>query len=157
MKCPRCRTELGPDTVSGLAIHACAECGGVMMDLETFDRAATTPDLREDVIARARALHGAARIAIDLRKVVYLSCPECSGAMARKNFGRVSGALVDVCVEHGTWFDQGELAKCLEFVRDGGMERAAEFERAEAEHEREQRKVIAEIERKTPKFRGGWF
>ena len=157
MKCPRCRTELGSETIAGLALHSCAQCGGLLLDHASFDRAAELPDLQSELIELANDLRGAARIEIDLKKVVYLSCPACGGSMARKNFGRVSGAMVDVCNTHGIWFDQGELSRCLEFVRDGGGDRTARFEQAEAEHEREQRKVIAEIERKTPKFRGGWF
>ena len=157
MKCPRCRIELAPESTLGIAFWGCGRCGGIMMDRPTFDQAAESADLWAGLIDRARALHGAAEVELDLKKVVYLSCPICEKTMARKNFGRVSGAMVDVCVEHGTWFDQGELARSLEFIRDGGGERTARFEQAEAEHEREQRKVISEIERKTPKFRGGWF
>jgi Zn-finger nucleic acid-binding protein len=42
--------------------------------------------------------------------------------MARMNFGRRSGVVVDVCGPHGTWFDGGELDAVLQFVRDGGLE-----------------------------------
>jgi len=157
MQCPRCRVELGSNAIAGLELHSCERCGGVMIDRVSFERAAEAEDLGAELIAHARALHQAAEAEIDLRMVVYLPCPACSRSMARKNFGRVSGAMVDVCIEHGTWFDQGELAKSLEFVRDGGGQKTARFEQAEAEHEREQRKVIEEIKRKTPKFRGGWF
>ena len=38
--------------------------------------------------------------------------------MRRINFGRRSGVIVDVCNAHGTWFDPGELAAVLRFVRD---------------------------------------
>jgi hypothetical protein len=42
--------------------------------------------------------------------------------MSRKNFGAHSGIVVDVCRDHGTWFDGGELAAALEYVRAGGLE-----------------------------------
>ncbi len=42
--------------------------------------------------------------------------------MTRTNFGGQSGIVVDVCREHGTWFDRGELDSALEFVRAGGLE-----------------------------------
>jgi hypothetical protein len=38
------------------------------------------------------------------------------------NFGVRSGIIVDVCREHGTWFDRGEYDAALGFVRDGGLE-----------------------------------
>jgi Zn-finger nucleic acid-binding protein len=157
MLCPRCRSDLETNSIAGVALHSCARCGGIMMDRKNFEHAAEALDVGAELIDHARAIHQKAQAEIDLRMVVYLACPVCSKSMARKNFGRVSGAMVDVCIEHGTWFDQGELAKSLEFVRDGGGERTQRFEEAEAEHEREQRKVIEEIKRKTPKFRGGWW
>jgi Zn-finger nucleic acid-binding protein len=43
--------------------------------------------------------------------------------MTRVNFGARSGIVVDVCYEHGTWFDRGELQAALEFVREGGLEK----------------------------------
>jgi Zn-finger nucleic acid-binding protein len=41
--------------------------------------------------------------------------------MARMNFGKRSGVIVDACRMHGTWFDAGELESVLEFVAAGGM------------------------------------
>jgi Transcription factor zinc-finger len=54
-------------------------------------------------------------------KVRYGWCPRCGQIMNRRNFGAHSGIVVDVCREHGTWFDQGELAAALAFVRAGGL------------------------------------
>jgi Zn-finger nucleic acid-binding protein len=52
--------------------------------------------------------------------------------MNRKNFGGMSGVVVDVCKKHGTWFDEGELPRVLEFVASGGLERAKRREDEEA-------------------------
>jgi Zn-finger nucleic acid-binding protein len=41
--------------------------------------------------------------------------------MGRKNFGRISGVVLDSCPEHGIWFDDGELRQVLEFVASGGL------------------------------------
>jgi len=40
----------------------------------------------------------------------------------RLNFGRTSGVVVDMCREHGTWFDSGELPKILAFLKGGGLQ-----------------------------------
>jgi hypothetical protein len=52
--------------------------------------------------------------------------------MNRKNFGSVSGVIVDVCKQHGTWFDLGELPRVLAFVAGGGMDRTRARVAAEA-------------------------
>jgi Zn-finger nucleic acid-binding protein len=66
--------------------------------------------------------------------------------MNRVNFGKRSGVIVDACAQHGTWFDADELRRVVEFVRDGGLERARVQERRQLEEERrllEARKNIA--------------
>jgi Zn-finger nucleic acid-binding protein len=44
--------------------------------------------------------------------------------MNRVNFGKRSGVIVDVCKEHGVWFDRGELTQAIEFVAKGGLDDA---------------------------------
>lgn len=55
--------------------------------------------------------------------VNYRLCPDCNVAMVRFNFGRSSDVVLDMCREHGTWFDVGELQKTLIFINNGGLER----------------------------------
>jgi Zn-finger nucleic acid-binding protein len=58
--------------------------------------------------------------------VRYLSCPDCRETMSRMNFGLRSGVIVDVCQVHGTWFDRGERARVVDFVRMAGLPSARE-------------------------------
>ncbi|MEO1174791.1 MAG: zf-TFIIB domain-containing protein, partial [Myxococcota bacterium] len=51
---------------------------------------------------------------------MYRKCPECSSIMNRENYGRRSGVIIDICPEHGIWFDNQELDSILEWIRDGG-------------------------------------
>ena len=44
--------------------------------------------------------------------------------MHRRNYGRKSGVIVDTCRNHGVWFDQGELARILRWLKSGGASRA---------------------------------
>ena len=53
--------------------------------------------------------------------------------MNRMNFGRISGILVNICIDHGTWFDGGGLALALEFVATGRLEEVLAEERQELE------------------------
>jgi Zn-finger nucleic acid-binding protein len=56
-----------------------------------------------------------------LDQVKYVPCPLCHRTMNRVNFGKVSGVIVDVCREHGTWFDGGELTRVVSFAAAGGL------------------------------------
>lgn len=71
-----------------------------------------------------------------LPRVKYLPCPRCRQLMNRKNFALRSGIIVDVCAEHGTWFDANELHHIVQFIRQGGMTTAREFEKQDLERAR---------------------
>lgn len=55
--------------------------------------------------------------------------------MNRRNYGRRSGVIVDVCTEHGVWFDFGELSRILAWIRDGGLAHAQQQELLSAKAE----------------------
>lgn len=69
---------------------------------------------------------------------LYRPCAVCGALMNRRNYGRRSGVILDICTEHGIWFDSDELQRLLRWIRDGGEEKAqallAEQERAAARH-----------------------
>ncbi len=141
--CPRCEQPLARRRYGDLDAAECPACGGLLVGRATMDRIATSPDatgtVRLALPARERAREPPAR---------YLRCPACSNLMNRRVFGRVSGVIVDVCREHGVWFDGGELAAVLAFVEGGGLERAKQRdadERAEAERARRADQRRAEL------------
>lgn len=49
--------------------------------------------------------------------------------MNRVNFAKYSGVIMDVCKEHGTFFDRDELRRIVTFIREGGLEKSREKER----------------------------
>jgi hypothetical protein len=71
--------------------------------------------------------------------------------MNRVNFGRLSGAIVDVCRGHGTYLDPGELHRIVEFIRSGGLERARQ---RRLEELREREAQIRQAESRLARDRG---
>lgn len=125
--CPRCPGHtLDAFTNGDGPIFDCGNCGGQFVAHDVLrvlvNRHENGPFHGEHRYVPANPFHD---------PVKYLRCPFCSEFMQRRNFGKVSGIVVDVCAKHGTWFDIGELARILFFVSDGGMKRAAEFEQDE--------------------------
>ena len=122
LHCSGCGSELGLEPIpqrSGL--RACAECGGQFVD----------HSLLRDLL-EARQVYGlkaARRAANPLDQPVrYRPCPVCRTMMNRQNFGRSSGVIVDICSQHGVWFDAGELPRVLDFVQAGGLLQAKQQE-----------------------------
>src|SRR4029077_14700220 len=69
-------------------------------------------------------------------KVSYVPCPECHLLMNRANFARCSGVVIDLCKQHGVWFDRDELSRIIEFIQAGGLDAARAKEKAQLEEER---------------------
>jgi Zn-finger nucleic acid-binding protein len=118
LPCPICKTPLEAYRDGTGALFDCAQCGG-----QFVEHALLRAMLHEH--EHAAFPEGAARLAGRPEpRNSYIPCPACAALMNRKNFGEVSGVIVDVCKKHGTWFDTGELPRVLAFVAAGGLERA---------------------------------
>jgi Zn-finger nucleic acid-binding protein len=126
--CPRCTGSLSARRYHELEVDECDACGGLLLSASMMDRIVASRDgasgLRLALPSRPQSRETAVR---------YILCPVCSKSMNREAFGRISGVVVDVCREHGVWFDPGELAEVLSFIERGGLTRARERERLELE------------------------
>ena len=143
LRCPRCKAgrdgpPMEPVALNDVHLDECPTCAGVWVDPATFGRVCTTAAAQADALA----LLGAPRHRTE-RRVRYLRCPLCDRQMARRNYARRSGVIVDFCEPHGMWFDHDELRKVVEFVRAGGLQEArrADDERAAADRERREREA----------------
>lgn len=124
LSCPDCKQRFQAFAGAPGVLRDCVKCGGQFVEHA----------LLEDLL-RERELYGQAprrpprQNPLD-NPVRYVPCPTCGEMMNRKNFGRSSGVIVDVCRQHGVWFDRGELPRVLAFVEAGGL---AELKKREAE------------------------
>lgn len=147
-QCAECLTPLEAMKEPAGTLLACRKCGGQFVEhallrslLEQYE---TTGLAFPDAPYHKPATKSA------LERVHYRPCVVCQQMMNRKNFGTVSGVIVDVCAKHGTWFDAGELPQVLEFVKSGGLvrERLREQERQHLAqmHERDRAALGTESE-----------
>ncbi|NVB81339.1 MAG: hypothetical protein HOV81_23285 [Kofleriaceae bacterium] len=135
LPCPRCTTPLHARLVGDIVIDECGSCMGLFLDQVAIRRV-----IADRQQARAEALLGALpnQVASQIVKPgqkMYVKCPVCTTMMNRKLFAMGAGVIVDVCRDHGTFFDTGELPRVIEFVMQGGLEKA---EKKEIERRRAQ-------------------
>lgn len=144
-RCPRCTTPLLDVRADALSLDECARCGGVWVDHDTIAALATDPAKRGE--ARAGAGVAPERVSIEPggQPIRYVRCPVCDNVMNRKNYGEVSGVIVDVCRLHGVWFDAGELTRVVEFIEKGGLERTRRV-RDEREQEARRRERLSRLD-----------
>jgi len=123
----------------------CRECDGTWIEAAAFTRLCADRESQAAVSQPGAPRPGAAaaRRADPIR---YRPCLRCGKLMNRMNFGRLSGAIVDVCRGHGTFLDRGELHQVADFILGGGMDRARRIEREEiAEQQRRLKALLAAL------------
>jgi Zn-finger nucleic acid-binding protein len=131
--CPACRGHMQWTRVGDTDLLECKDCSGTWIEAATFER------LCSDRTSHGALLHrdAAPPPAGTPQPVRYRKCPRCTKVMNRVNFGRISGAIVDVCKGHGTFLDRGELHQIVRFVSEGGMDRARKAEIATLKEEQD--------------------
>lgn len=121
--CPACRGE-GRESNGALpfrplrgtpndevVFHGCPTCQGVFIGPEAW--VAIT-------LAEAVELHLPPHRPSDrtVHPIGALLCPSCDVTLEDAVFGGyASGIAIDYCRSHGTWFDRGELAAALDWLR----------------------------------------
>ena len=148
--CPRCKSDLQSLKVGSTSARECLRCGGFWMSGETFESLCADKEEQSAVINYA----GSKSHELDsLPPVNYVPCPDCKQLMNRSNFARSSGVIIDLCKEHGVWFDSDELPKIIEFIDKGGLARSREKEKISLEEERgrlrDEQRQFAMMERRT--------
>jgi Zn-finger nucleic acid-binding protein len=138
LPCPRCARPLLQVELDSWGFHECGGCGGLFLQVETLRRV-----IAQREAAQAVPLPPRPAPVLKSQPVVYVRCPVCKQLMNRVNFGRRSGIIVDVCGQHGTWFDAGELVAALEFVAQGGLQKELRLEREQLEAERRRQPAAA--------------
>ena len=126
--------------VGASPLEECARCGGIWVDKISFEQICSDRDKQAAVLGAASALADPGEVNLE-QKIRYVPCPLCRTLMHRVNFAHCSHVVVDVCKDHGTWFDKDELRQIVEFIRAGGLEAARAKEIAELEKRERQLKA----------------
>lgn len=145
LPCPACQS--GPGLVSRqigserIAVLECGQCAGFWLGHDAFrllvERAksealpeGTRLETPREVAAKFGLPPGSAAPQSRQTGSFYRPCPLCRGLMNRRNYGRNSGVIIDLCKEDGIWFDAEELARILVWIRSGDVEKESPEEAA---------------------------
>ena len=142
--CPRCAHEMkGFDLEIGskFFVERCLQCLGVLFDpLELQTLLSWLADNVHEVHS-SRISELLLSSEKPWEKVNYLKCPTCTSHMQRKNYGGRSGVIVDVCVQHATWVDGGELGRLIKWVQLGGAKKDCPLDKERERLKRETEKL----------------
>jgi Zn-finger nucleic acid-binding protein len=128
--CPRCKDNpvLTRINIGKVMLNECGTCEGIWADKFSFEQICTDREQQGAILGPA------VRVPLPepkREKIRYIRCPECNELMQRMNFAGASGVIIDMCPQHGSWFDNKELQQIIAFLRSGGMDRLRQKEIAE--------------------------
>lgn len=132
-ECPRCKIKLQSLKIDTVAIRECERCGGFWSGVLEFENLCASKEQQATVIG---FIGSYAHPNSTPPAISYVPCPDCKQLMNRSNFARSSGVIVDMCKQHGVWFDAGELPKIIGFIDRGGIDRVREKEKIAIHDER---------------------
>jgi Zn-finger nucleic acid-binding protein len=145
LTCPVCGQgyRLTNRPIGDVSVLECGRCAGLWLGNETFKELTVRASSASiDVDQLFESMHaGSARPAVvdqpESQRWAYRRCPVCDAMMHRRNYGRRSGVIIDLCKDHGVWFDADELPRILAWIRSGEMAKVKQEEaRQEARDER---------------------
>ena len=149
--CPRCKLRLRSLKIDVTHIRECEKCGGFWASVETFEDLCADKEQQSAVLSFISAKPADRQISP--AAISYVPCPDCKQLMNRSNFARVSGVIIDLCKQHGVWFDADELPKIIDFIDKGGLARSREKEKISLEEERsklrDEQRTLAMMERRS--------
>ena len=116
LKCPHCLADMTRVQIGTMELGECDRCQGLWLDAAQFERVCSDSESQASVMQWRQA--PAPSLAPARSDVVkYRACPRCRKLMNRLNFAKVSAVIVDVCHDHGTWFDRDELYRVVVFIQ----------------------------------------
>jgi Zn-finger nucleic acid-binding protein len=143
--CPRCHVEMEAVLIGRTNLEECPKCEGIWADAYSLQQICADREQQAAVLGMATA-QTAPQAAFE-EHIHYIPCPVCKNLMNRVNFAHCSNVIVNVCNQHGTWFDRDELRHIVEFIRAGGIEkeRARETEELEERRRRVQTATVPDV------------
>ncbi|MFZ1699682.1 MAG: zf-TFIIB domain-containing protein [Pyrinomonadaceae bacterium] len=152
-ECPRCRVDLEQLSIGETELRGCTKCDGLWLEIGTFETICADRESQSAVLGflEKRTVRSS-----PLTKVSYVPCPDCGELMNRNNFAKASGVIVDLCKQHGVWFDADELPSIIEFIQKGGMDLAREREKNEIDQERKKLRDDQRTQERLNARQGHW-
>ena len=150
--CPLCRGQLASVTIGRATLEECVPCLGIWIGVGEFN--AICADAEAQVAAMALPMQPTSSDDFTVR---YLKCPTCGELMNRVNYAHASGVIINTCKQHGIWFDHDGLRRVIEFIRNGGLQKAQAREAEEVERETNLAKQAAYFDSINPQSISTYF
>jgi Zn-finger nucleic acid-binding protein len=107
LRCPHCKKRMVQVRVVEVELWGCGGCGGIWIENASARNVLANPEAIFAELAERAGHNARNRGSRDQR-------PSCAGCPAVLDRIRMHGIDLDVCADHGTWFDAFELKTLVE-------------------------------------------
>jgi Zn-finger nucleic acid-binding protein len=108
LRCPQCSRRLAKVQVKDVELNGCGACGGIWVDNQSAKKMMSAPEEVYDDLARRCAVGAKNRA----KRTAEPKCAACSVPLDPV-VNRQLKLELDICAEHGTWFDAFELSTLI--------------------------------------------
>ncbi|MCK5897620.1 MAG: zf-TFIIB domain-containing protein [Methylococcales bacterium] len=121
--CPHCKIVLDTITLKikqNITFKRCHQCFGLFLHSHQLDEILenSVPAVEGINMKKIQEIN---KDRYQVKKVKYIKCPVCTNLMARSSFAYRSGVVIDKCLKHGMWLDNGEMTHLMEWKKAGGQ------------------------------------
>lgn len=109
LRCPHCKKRLVGVEVEDATLHGCSGCGGIWIDNASARKILYAPLMSFTILSQ--------RAAKNAKGGVRQPRPTCAACPAILDKTYVHEIELDICGEHGTWFDALELSRLTTAIR----------------------------------------
>ena len=123
-QCAGCGASMARRQAGAASFDECDRCGGLWLSPQTMEAINAQAETRAALRPFDEQPAGAGADAPSPVRIAYRKCPACRKHMNRDSLVAGSGVVLDLCRQHGCFFDHGELTRLLGFIEGGGLEKA---------------------------------
>ena len=139
--CPGCGALMTKETMGKVTIDRCERCNGTWYDRSEMEHCLKAMN-DEPPTERREGRKGVTMYTIEQTTPTYRKCARCDQMMARKNYERFSGVIIDVCRAHGVYLDDGEFERIRTFLDTGGKAFADDQRAYESDREQQRQRAF---------------
>jgi Zn-finger nucleic acid-binding protein len=150
--CPICKIQLSEYKDKGWLLHVCSGCRGVWIGSRVFERFEKMYENTKPLPATEKEGHvekAKKRIREGIKDRMsdkpFKNCPQCGNHMARKKYKKISYVIIDECIGHGVWFDEGEFQSVLQFLQEGGLVKSRQLTTESSDKHKAFQKTITKM------------
>ncbi len=124
--CPRCNGPTVKKPYEAVEIDSCLKCSGIWLDKGELEKVISVKQEKFAPEFVTKTLSQAVAGIPKSESSNSIECPVCQSSTRCINYNYGSGVIINICADHGIWFDSGELQRIEVFMEHWNAKKEAQ-------------------------------